>query len=75
MLDNRSTPYLVSKTVLEAISTDTPKLRYLAGSDVKQLLEGKSNMSDEDFFTMMKQNMVLKNRKLIFLHLFVLYVK
>ncbi len=57
MLDNGSTPDVVAKTVLEAVSNDTPKLRYLAGNDVKQLLEGKKNMSDEDFFNMMKQNM------------------
>ncbi len=57
MLENGSTPDLVAKTVLEAISTDAPKLRYLAGNDVKQLLDGKKNMSDEDFFNMMKQNM------------------
>jgi NAD(P)-dependent dehydrogenase (short-subunit alcohol dehydrogenase family) len=57
MIENGSTPDVVAKTVLEAISNDTPKLRYLAGNDVKQLLEGKTNMSDEDFFNMMKQNM------------------
>jgi NAD(P)-dependent dehydrogenase (short-subunit alcohol dehydrogenase family) len=57
MIENGSTPDVVAKTVLEAISNDMPKLRYLAGNDVKQLLEGKTNMSDEDFFNMMKQNM------------------
>jgi NAD(P)-dependent dehydrogenase (short-subunit alcohol dehydrogenase family) len=57
MIENGSTPDIVAKTVLEAISNDMPKLRYLAGNDVKQLLEGKTNMSDEDFFSMMKQNM------------------
>jgi NAD(P)-dependent dehydrogenase (short-subunit alcohol dehydrogenase family) len=57
MIENGSTPDVVAKTVLEAISNDVPKLRYLAGNDVKQLLEGKTNMSDEDFFSMMKQNM------------------
>jgi NAD(P)-dependent dehydrogenase (short-subunit alcohol dehydrogenase family) len=57
MIENGSTPDVVAKTVLEAISNDIPKLRYLAGNDVKQLLEGKTNMSDEDFFSMMKQNM------------------
>jgi NAD(P)-dependent dehydrogenase (short-subunit alcohol dehydrogenase family) len=57
MIENGSTPDVAAKTVLEAISNDMPKLRYLAGNDVKQLLEGKTNMSDEDFFSMMKQNM------------------
>jgi NAD(P)-dependent dehydrogenase (short-subunit alcohol dehydrogenase family) len=57
MIENGSTPDIVAKTVLEAISNDMPKLRYLSGNDVKQLLEGKTNMSDEDFFSMMKQNM------------------
>jgi hypothetical protein len=56
MIENASTPDLVAKTVLEAVTNDNPKLRYIAGNDVKQWLEAKKNMTDEEFFNMMKQN-------------------
>jgi short-subunit dehydrogenase len=56
MIENASTPDLVAKTVLEAVTNDNSKLRYIAGDDVKQWLEAKKNMSDEEFFNMMKQN-------------------
>jgi hypothetical protein len=32
--------------------------RYLAGKDVEQWLGAKRNMSDEDFYKMMKQNLI-----------------
>lgn len=57
MLENGSTPELIAKTVLDAVTSDNPKIRYPAGNDVKQWLESKKKMSDEDFFNMMKQNL------------------
>ena len=55
MIENGSTPDYVAKIVLEAVSSKTPKLRYLAGKDVEQWIEGKMKMSDEEFHSMMKQ--------------------
>ena len=57
MLENGPAPELVAKTVLDAVMDKSPKLRYPAGNDVKQWLERKKNMSDEDFFDMMKQDL------------------
>lgn len=57
MIEHASTPDLVAQTVFEAATSSTPKLRYPAGNDVKQLLDSKKNMTDEEFFEMMKQNM------------------
>jgi short-subunit dehydrogenase len=57
MLENGSSPELVAKAVLDAIVDKNPKLRYPAGGDVEQWLERKKNMSDEDFFNMMKQDL------------------
>ena len=54
MLENGSTPDYVAKIVYEAVSSNNPKLRYLAGKDVEQWMEGKKNMSDEEFHAMMK---------------------
>jgi NAD(P)-dependent dehydrogenase (short-subunit alcohol dehydrogenase family) len=55
MIENGSTPDYVAKIVLEAVSSSNPKLRYLAGKDVEQWIEGKMKMTDEEFHTMMKQ--------------------
>ena len=58
LMKNGSSPDLVAKVVLNAIRDENPKLRYLAGYDVEQWLGNKRNMSDEEFYKMMKQNLV-----------------
>jgi len=55
LLDNGSTPQYVAEVVFNAVTSESPKLRYLAGKDVEQLIEAKKKMSDEDFVNMMKQ--------------------
>jgi len=55
MMENASTPQYVAEVVLDAITNENPKLRYLAGKDVEQLVEGKSKRTDEEFVNMMKQ--------------------
>jgi NAD(P)-dependent dehydrogenase (short-subunit alcohol dehydrogenase family) len=55
MMKNGSTPQYVAKVVLDAVTNENPKLRYLAGKDIEQLLEMKRKMSDEEFVNMMKQ--------------------
>jgi NAD(P)-dependent dehydrogenase (short-subunit alcohol dehydrogenase family) len=58
MMENGSPPDLVAKVVLNAVTNESPKLRYLAGKDVETWMEGKRSMSDEEFFKMMKQNLM-----------------
>ncbi len=55
MLENGSSPQLVANIVLDAVTSNKPKLRYLAGKDVEQWVEAKKKMSDEEFHDMMKQ--------------------
>jgi NAD(P)-dependent dehydrogenase (short-subunit alcohol dehydrogenase family) len=55
MMENASTPQYVAEVVLHAVTNENPKLRYLAGKDVEQLVEAKKKMSDEEFVNMMKQ--------------------
>jgi NAD(P)-dependent dehydrogenase (short-subunit alcohol dehydrogenase family) len=57
MIKNGSSPDLVAKVVLNAAINENPSLRYLAGNDVEQWLGNKRNMSDEEFYKMMKQNL------------------
>ena len=58
MMKNASSPDLVAKIVLNAVTNESPNLRYLAGNDVEAWLESKRNMSDEEFYKMMKQNLM-----------------
>jgi len=55
MKNNSSTPEYVAKVVLESITADNPKLRYLAGQDVEQWMDAKRKMTDEEFHNMFKQ--------------------
>src|SRR6476660_5528954 len=58
MMANASSADLVAKVVLNAVTNENPNLRYLAGKDVETWLDSKSNMSDEEFYKMMKQNLM-----------------
>jgi NAD(P)-dependent dehydrogenase (short-subunit alcohol dehydrogenase family) len=58
MMKNSSSPDLVAKVVLNAVTSENPNLRYLAGKDVEAWLDSKRNMSDEVFHKMMKQNLM-----------------
>jgi hypothetical protein len=59
MMKNGSSPDVVAKVVLEAVRDENPSLRYLAGSDVETWLGGKRKMADEEFYKMMKQNLMM----------------
>lgn len=54
-MENASPPELVADIVVKAATDTSPKLRYLAGKDVEQWVAAKSSMSDEEFFSMMRQ--------------------
>ncbi|MDP9290680.1 MAG: SDR family oxidoreductase [Thermoproteota archaeon] len=58
MLEGGSSSDVVAKVVLKAVTSENPRLRYLAGKDVETWLDGKRNMSDEEFYKMMKQNLM-----------------
>ena len=51
-------PNISTKVVLNAVTNETPNIRYLAGKDVEAWLDSKRNMSDEEFYKMMKQNLM-----------------
>ena len=43
LVESGQDPEFVAKIILEAIIDDNPKLRYLAGEDVRQILEIRRN--------------------------------
>jgi NAD(P)-dependent dehydrogenase (short-subunit alcohol dehydrogenase family) len=56
-LDKASTPDQVAATILQAISSQEPKLRYAVGQDVVALLEKRRTLTDEQFQEHMKNSM------------------
>ncbi len=54
LIESGERPEYVAKVVLDAINDSNPKLRYLAGKDVEQIMEIKSRVSDEEFHSMIK---------------------
>jgi len=56
MEQNSSPPSLVANVVLEAVTSKNSKFRYLAGKDVENWIDQKKNLSDSEFFNMMKQS-------------------
>ena len=55
----------IAKVWLKAATSENPSLRYLAGKDIETCKEGKRNTSDEEFYYMMKQNL-MKQRQFQF---------
>ena len=55
LVENGASAEYVAKVVLDAIMDKEPKIRYLAGKDVEQILDIKNKMSDEDFHNILKQ--------------------
>ena len=59
MLKNASSSAdLVAKVVLSAVTNENSNIRYLAEKGVETWLDGKRNMSDEEFYKMIKQNLM-----------------
>jgi NAD(P)-dependent dehydrogenase (short-subunit alcohol dehydrogenase family) len=58
MLKNGSSADVVAKVVLNAVTSETPSPKYLAGKDIETWMEAKRSMSDEEFGKMMKENLM-----------------
>ena len=48
-------PGIVANIIKESIEDTNPRLCYLAGKDVEQIMEIKNKLSDEDFHSMLKK--------------------
>ena len=58
MTDNStssSSPEEVAKTILQAVMSENPRLRYTVGNDAAGLMQAKRTMSDEEFGNLIKQ--------------------
>ena len=50
---NGSTPDLVAKVVLNAVTSENPNLRYLVGKDVEEWVKSNDSMTDAEYHKMM----------------------
>ncbi|MDQ6724539.1 MAG: SDR family oxidoreductase [Thermoproteota archaeon] len=58
MMDNTSSsspPEEVAKIILQAVSTESPQLRYTVGNDAAAIIQAKRTMSDAEFANLIKQ--------------------
>lgn len=60
LIENGQDPRFVAEIILKAIEDPIPRIRYLAGKDVEQIMQIKSKLSDEDFHIMLKKMVNLK---------------
>ena len=58
MFENGTAPEEVAKVILKAITSITPDLRYLVGSDANSLIEKRKNVSERKFLEFMSQNIL-----------------
>jgi len=58
MFENGTAPEEVAKVILKAITSITPDLRYLVGSDAKSLIEKRKNVPERKFLEFMSQNIL-----------------
>ena len=58
LMDGGSSPEVVAKVVLKAVTSENPSLRHLAGNDAEKWAEEKRSMSDEEFHKMMTQTLI-----------------
>jgi short-subunit dehydrogenase len=52
-----SPPSLVAEVIYNAVTDGTDQLRYRAGADAKALLDTRKKMTDDEFFSMMNNQM------------------
>jgi NAD(P)-dependent dehydrogenase (short-subunit alcohol dehydrogenase family) len=60
MVNNTSTsspPEQVAKTILDAITSKNPKLRYTVGNDADSIMKARKSMPDEEFMEMIKKQL------------------
>jgi len=56
--ENASSADVVANVVLEAATSEKPRLRYLAGKDMKMWMQSKNSMPDDEFYNSMKKNLL-----------------
>jgi hypothetical protein len=51
----------VADMVLEAVTSDSPKARYLVGEDALKMMEKRKNKTDEEFATLVMNSVLSRD--------------
>jgi NAD(P)-dependent dehydrogenase (short-subunit alcohol dehydrogenase family) len=62
MIDNSSSPQLVAKAILNAITSKEPEIRYLVGEDAEYIMKIRKNSTDKEFENWMYENILQKKQ-------------
>jgi short-subunit dehydrogenase len=66
MMANSSTsPKVVAETILNAVTSEDPKLRYIVGEDAQSILKIRNDNSDEKFENWIYENIVGKQQSVL----------
>jgi short-subunit dehydrogenase len=55
MEQNVISPSVVARTILDAVTSDNPQLRYVVGEDAAKTIEARKNMPDKEFGDLIKK--------------------
>lgn len=55
MEQNTISPSVIAKTILDAVTSNNPQLRYVVGEDAAKTLEARKNMPDNEFGDLIKK--------------------
>jgi hypothetical protein len=58
--ENAMHPSEVAKSILDAITSDDPQLRYVVGNDAIRRIEARKNMSDREFGNLIKDQFKIR---------------
>jgi NAD(P)-dependent dehydrogenase (short-subunit alcohol dehydrogenase family) len=58
MMDNSSSPKLVAETILNAITSKEPEIRYLVGEDAEYIMKIRKNSTDKEFENWMHESIL-----------------
>jgi NAD(P)-dependent dehydrogenase (short-subunit alcohol dehydrogenase family) len=56
---NASSPEMVAEVIYQAATDGTGQLRYIAGEDAKMILDARSKISQEDYYSMIRKRLGL----------------
>jgi short-subunit dehydrogenase len=60
MEQNVISPSVVANTILDAVTSDNPQLRYVVGEDAAKTIEARKNMPDKEFGDLIKKQFGIK---------------
>jgi hypothetical protein len=58
MMDNNSSPKLVAQSILNAITSKEPEIRYVVGDDAESIMKVRKSTSDKEFENWMYESIL-----------------